>query len=132
MRLVHPVTPSKSSTPPIIMPAAATPPGRRPPVRITAEIAFHRLHRQRQTVKQACRDQETGEAEQHAGRCQTGDGHRSYDVRNESAEIAASTAAFHQEAACWRGHAKFSHEPQYQKAAALARSHQRLRSLREP
>jgi hypothetical protein len=32
--------PSTSRTTPIIIPAAATSPGRRPPVRITAEIAF--------------------------------------------------------------------------------------------
>jgi hypothetical protein len=46
-------------------------------------------------------------------------GQRSDDVRNEGAEIAASAAALHQEAACWRGHAKLSHKPQYQKSTAL-------------
>ena len=59
---------------------------------------LHRLHRQRQAIEQPGRDQESGEAEQHAGRGQTGDCHRADHMRNEGAEIAARAAAFQEEA----------------------------------
>jgi len=39
-RPIQPVIPRTSSTTPIIIPAAATSPSRRPPVRMTAEMAF--------------------------------------------------------------------------------------------
>jgi hypothetical protein len=50
---------------------------------------LHRLHWQRQAVKQAGGDQKRGEAAEHTGRRKTGDGQCPNHVRDEGAEVAA-------------------------------------------
>jgi len=65
-----------------------------------------------------------GEAKEHPGRGETSDGHRSNDVRDKGAKIAARAAALQEEASARRDRGKLSHQASIPEAnAGIALQH---------